>query len=454
MFAVHELLKATNARLILGKGDTTVKGISIDTRTIRPGEAFIAIKGHNFDGHNFIAEAIQKGARAAIIHHPLSTIHYPKNISFLLVKDTTKALGDIARFQRKKFNIPVIAVTGSNGKTTAKEMIAWVFSRKFKVLKNEGTKNNQIGLPMALLNLDTSHKVAVLELGTNHPGEIGYLAGIACPNIAIITNIGPAHLEYFRSLKGVLKEKTKLLRSLENPRIAILNADDGFLKNLIIKKVKRPIILGVGIKQKSDFCASRIKSLNGKIEFLVNKKNRFTLRTLGYYNIYNALTAIAAARIFGMPYKDIARALTVFNFPCSRLQPRVLHNVNFIDDTYNANPASLKQALEALAHFPAKGKRIFVMGDMLELGGKEEFFHREAGRMAAGACDAFIAAGRFSGIAGQAARVAGLNIKNIFTCENSAEARDILFNRMPLSKDDIVLVKGSRAMKMEEVFKI
>jgi len=478
MFKVNELLKATGGCLISCREDTAIKGISIDSRTVRKGEAFIAIKGSNFDGHDFIDKAIKKGA-SCIIYEPRppkiladppcvvaeTTNHArqkswrvrhalwrkPRKAVFIKVKDTVRALGDIACFHRKRFDIPVIAVTGSNGKTTAKEMIAWVLSRRFGVLKNEGTKNNQIGLPMSLLGLNRKHDIAVLEIGTNHFGEVGYLVKICLPNIGVITNIGPAHLEHFHSLKGVFCEKYTLIENLREPYLAILNSDDALLRRQMLEKLKKPFILGFGIKKHADFSASDINPLFDKIEFLV-KKYRFTLRTPGYYNVYNALVAIAAARIFGMEYKDIAKRLALFDFPQGRLKIMELNQAKFIDDTYNSNPASLKQALSVLYNFKTKGRKIFVMGDMLELGGRKELFHYHVGQKVREICDIFITVGRLSGFAAEAARRSGFDTKNIFTCASTGEARDILFNKVSLSRRDVVLVKGSRAMKMEEIF--
>jgi UDP-N-acetylmuramoyl-tripeptide--D-alanyl-D-alanine ligase len=454
MFKVTEILKATKGNLVCGNKDVIVEGVSIDSRTIKSGEAFIAIKGNNFDGQDFIKEAISKKAKAVIIQSTEYRVQSTEKISFILVKDTTKALGDIARFHREKFDIPIIVVTGSNGKTTAKEMIAWVLSKKFKVLRNEGTKNNQIGLPLTLLNLDKSYNFAVLEAGTNHPGEIEYLARIAQLNIGIITDIGPAHLEFLKDLRGVFKEKRALVKHLKQPHIMILNADDNLLKKEAIRKVKKPAIFSFGVKHKTDFSASDIKILNGKIEFVVNKKYKFQLKTFGYYNVYNALIAISVARIFGMEYNDIALGLSDFDFPQSRLRLIELNSIKFIDDSYNSNPVSLEQALDALDNFHIKGRKIFVMGDMLELGNDKELFHRQAGQRVARVCNSFITVGELSKKTAEVVRSRGLDIKNIFSCENSRQARDILFNKVVPNSDDIVLVKGSRMMKMEEVFKI
>ena len=439
MFKINELINSSS-------------GISIDSRTIKPGNAFIALKGPNFDGHDFIAEAIKKQASYIIAERtPLMPQH--KKIRIVKVKDTLKALGDIARFKRDQCGLPVIGVTGSNGKTTTKEMIAGVLSKKFKVLKNAGTKNNHIGLPLTLLGLDKSHDVAVLEIGTNHFGEVKYLAEIAQPNIGIITNIGPSHLEFFKHERGVLREKYSLIKNLIPPHIAILNADNNLLKISIAKISKKPFILGFGMKNNCDFFAGGIRVILGSLEFCVNKKYKFKLKTPGCYNIYNALPAIAAGRIFGIEYQDIAESLASFVFPEGRLNSITLNRIRFINDTYNSNPFSLKEALRVLADSKVRGRRIFVMGDMLELGYQKYYFHKQAGRQAAKVCDCLIVVGELSKLAAESARESGLPKKNIFACDTPNQASRILFDELCVDSDDLVLVKGSRALKMEEVFK-
>jgi len=466
MFSVDEIVEAARGKIVCGSADMEFSNISMDSRTIKKGDAFIAIKGDNFDGHDFIDEVLQKGATCIIGDSRVRkyTIRPPafggrtqyaiqKHI-FIEVKDTVKALGDIAGFQRRKYDFPVIAISGSAGKTTVKEMIAWVLSGSFNVLRNEGTKNNQIGLPQTLLRSSSDHDLAVLELGTNHPGEIKYLADICQPNIGVITNIGPAHLEYFHDLNGVLKEKYSLINSLRRPGIVFLNADDALLRKKLRQKPRDLIFFSFGIKSKGDFMASDIKYNSGKLEFLVQQKHKFSLNTLGYSNIYNALVAIGVSRVFGVGYKEIIRRLSEFSFPKSRLNLIKLSDIRFIDDTYNSNPLSLRQALEALRSLNIIGRKIFIMGDMLELGRKEMAFHLKAGREIAQACDVFVAVGKLSKLAASSAESFGLGLRNIFTCKSSQEARDILFNQISPEKNDIVLVKGSRGMKMEEIFKI
>ncbi|OGX15409.1 MAG: hypothetical protein A2166_04760 [Omnitrophica WOR_2 bacterium RBG_13_41_10] len=464
MFKVNELVEAAKGRLCGGEKQTSVAGISIDSRTIKAGEAFLAIKGENFDGHDFIAEAVNRKASCLVVSER-SRIKYLKNklnrLSIIEVKDTIKALGDIAGYQRRKFNIPVIAVTGSNGKTTTKEMISWVLAKRYKVLKNEGTKNNQIGLPMALLNLKSHHQIAVLEIGTNHFGEVGILSKICSPNIGIITNIGSSHLEFLRNLKGVFREKYALIENLIQPHIAILNADDNLLMKILNQKKTKQFFMGFGIKERCDFTASKVqfnwqakKWSMPRANFSLNDKKIFYLKTLGLHNIYNALAAITTARIFGMGYGEIARGLASFEFLKMRLKFREFNKIKFIDDSYNSNPVSLRCTLEVLKNIKTEGRKIFVMGDMYELGKNQALFHCQAGRLAAGICNTLITVGESSLLAAQAAKKLGFKKSNIYTCESSSDAKNILFTKISLKKDDVVLVKGSRLMKMEKIFQV
>ena len=450
MFKISELIKATGGRLLSGEGDS-LSGVSIDSRTIREGDLFIAIKGNRFDGHDFIREVLKKRAGAVIIDKFKEGIYKSTNIPVIKVSDTIKALGDIAAFRRKTFNLPTIGITGSNGKTTTKEMIAWILKDEFRVLKNPGTQNNQIGLPMTMLKLNKNFDIVVLEMGTNHFGEIGYLTKIVRPTIGIINNIGLAHLEFLNNLEGVYREKSALVNNLISPSIAILNMDDRFLRRN--SRDKNKFVIGFGIENNADYNASKIIRKKGSIEFLVNSRYRIELNTIGISNIYNALAAISVARLFGLDYNIIVRRLSDFKFPASRLAFITTGNINFIDDTYNSNPASLEQALDTLDNLKIKGRKIFVMGDMLELGDGQDYMHRMAGGEIAKVCDILITVGKLTRLASQKALQSGLGVHSVYNCNCSKEARAILLKRVKPNKNDVVLVKGSRLMRMEEVIR-
>jgi len=460
MLTLKEILEATGG-ILTGKAKKPITGgISIDSRTLVRGDVFVAVKGERFDGHDFIGQVARKGASLVLIDkqrgQTSSCTRNLKNAAaitgILEVKDTVTALADLARFQRKKYPVPIIAVTGSNGKTTTKDMISHLLSARHKVLKNEGTKNNNIGLPLTLLKLDASFDSAVVEIGTNHPGEVRQLAGICAPNIGVITNIGPSHLEYFGTLQGVYKEKFSLLANLAHPRIAILNKDDAWLKRGLCSAERKSFVVSFGACNAADFSSSRVAFSDGRLSFLLNRKYKFTLPTMGYYNIYNALAAVAVARIFGLDYRTIIARITDFKFPAGRLAMRKIGGVRFIDDTYNANPLSFNEALKALVATKVKGRKICVMGDMFELGRHSRVFHAQAGEAASAACDVLIAVGNLSKHAAEMAASRGLDTQQVFTCADSVRAKEILRKKIKPGKDDIVLVKGSRMMKMEKVF--
>lgn len=452
MFKVFEIVEATGGELIQGDPQNKLAGISTDSRKLKIQDAFLALRGNNFDGHDFISPALKSGA-VCVIAEKTGGLAIPKGAALIQVKNTTLALGDIARFQRQKFNLPVIAVTGSNGKTTVKEMIAWILSGDARVLKNEGTKNNQIGLPQTLIQLKKSDDFAVVEIGTNHFGEVEALAKTALANIGIITNIGQSHLEFLKDLKGVLKEKSALLNNLVKPALAILNNDDKLLKPIITQKNKQARIFSFGIKEKSDFRASAIRIEANEVKFKVNRKFDFALATPADYNVYNALAAIAVGRIFGMDYRKIASRLADFKFPKGRFNLIEFRGVKFIDDTYNSNPLSLSCALKVLNLMKCKGRKILIMGDMLELGSQKESLHRQIAGSITNTCDLLVTVGNLAKLTAKDACAGGLNNKNIFCCASSLEARAILFKKIIPGALDVVLVKGSRSMRMEEVFK-
>ena len=452
MFTVEKIIKATKGKLLQGNLKAKIAFISTDSRQSDIQGAFLALKGDNFDGHDFIVSALKLGATCIIASKAID-FAIPKNIALIQVKDTTIALGQIAAFKRREFNLPVIAVTGSNGKTTTKEMIAWVLSQHAQVLKNEGTKNNHIGLPQALIQLKKSDDFAVVEIGTNHFGEVAYLAKIAMSNIGVITNIGHSHLEFLRNLSGVFKEKTSLLDNLAKPKIAILNADDKLLKKVILRQNNGINVFSFGIKQKSDFQASKIKFVGKILKFKVNQKFDFQLSTLGEHNIYNALAAIAVGRIVGLDYSQIAARLASFKFPKGRLNLVEFKGTRFIDDTYNSNPLSLSCALKAIRAIKCKGRKILIMGDMLELGPQKESLHRQIAGSITNTCDSLITVGVLAKLTALEAARLGFKKKNIFCCASALEVRDILINKINPQAADLILIKGSRSMKMEEVFK-
>ena len=445
---VKEIVKVTQGELIAGdrNKDIDLSKVSTDSRSINKGDLFIALSGPNFSGSDFAQDAFRKGAIGVLAERYERPEKSGKRI-VIKVKDATKALQDIARAHRRAFDIPVIAVTGSNGKTTVKEMIASVLSARYNVLKNEGTKNNHIGVPQTLLRLTKAHEVCVLELGTNHKGEIAALSGIARPTGAVMTNIGPSHLEFLSDLDGVFEEKKDLLRSLDTKRaIAVLNGDDEYLSNIEDKGLT---IIRYGLGEYNDVSAKVLSSEVGRMRFLFNGREEFELKALGVHNVYNALAAIAVGYAFGLGAKTIRKALAGYRPEAMRLDPLRVNGIDIINDAYNSNPLSMKTALDAIQSYPARARWV-VAGDMLELGESAEHFHRAAGELIAESGIAgLVTFGALSKHMLSRAGERGMDRHNLWHCSSHDEIVDIL--KRVTRQGDLVLVKGSRGMKLEKV---
>lgn len=446
MFTVNEIIEATKGTLVQGPVNARVRSVCIDSRVCKKGELFIAIKGDVFDGHDFIENIISKGIRVLVVHRPV----HIKNaqVSVIHVRDTTRALGDIARFHRLRFKIPVIALTGSAGKTTTKEMIAAVLSRKYKVLKNEGTQNNHIGVPLTLLKIKPAHMIVVLECGTNQPGDIIWLADVARPTVAVFTNIGESHLEKLKNTNGVLNEKWKLTSYIEDQGTVIINADDVLLSRRIRKNNSFKNIT-YGLKTRADFQASGTNIVSGrKLNFQIAGK-KIELNSCGLNNVYNALAAYSCGVFLKVPVRDIIQALKSFEFPQGRGQIVRLGQGWMINDTYNANPVSMRSALQTLQAIETRNQRIFVAADMLELGKASRTLHQKMGACiaATGPC-ILITVGRLAGL--MAAEAKRRNKKmQVFACRDVESAQKYLAK--VFHNGDAVLIKGSRRMRMEQV---
>jgi len=448
MFTVKDIVTTVKGKLLSGNMEEILAGLSTDTRKIKKGELFLAIKGDRFDGHSFILDAVAKGAGGVLVQDGGITNANFKlpDVSFISVTDSTKALGDIGNFHRSRFSIPTIGITGSNGKTTTKEMVSAILSKKFNALKNFGTENNNIGVPLTLLRLNGEHNIAVLEMGTNHLGEIRRLSEIARPTIAIITNIGPSHLEYLEDVDTVLKAKVEMLEYMDKDAKLILNADDEHLRT--IKTNLKTIWFG--FDKEADFYADKISLEPEGISFRLNGKWNISLGVLGRHNVSNALGAIACAWDFGIPIEEIRDALKEFRVPNMRMEIKRFGDIKIINDTYNANPQSMQQAIEALKDMVTEGRKILIAGDMLELGTHSGRFHHLVGKQAAeSGIDLIVAVGKLAEYISNGAQEAGMSEKKIKLCALMKDARAKVATL--IKKGDTVLVKGSRAMKMEEI---
>jgi UDP-N-acetylmuramoyl-tripeptide--D-alanyl-D-alanine ligase len=440
---------------ILGKmAKLEIKGVSIDSRTIREGELFVAIKGDRFDGHDFVPEVIKKGAWGALVEQTaledkFSVLGGLKNI--LPVENTLIALQEMAYGHRRKFTIPVAGITGSNGKTTTKDMLAGILQQLGPVLKNEGNLNNHIGVPLTLLRLNAGHKAAVVEMGMSAPGEIDALARFVGPDIGVITNIGPAHLEYLKSMDAVAQAKGELFNHLRSDGTAVLNADDVYFDTL--KKKFGGRVLSFGIDTICDVRASDIRQEKNFTDFTIQSGGSSVyvrLRVVGKHNIYNALAAAAAALAMGMSLDAVKYGLDDFTPAALRSELRQIRGMTVLADCYNANPASMDAALAALISLRSGKKAIAVLGDMLELGAVSVDAHRAIGATAARlGVDLVITLGPLAKQIGKGAIDAGMPKDRVLEAGTQAEAAALLMQRS--RPGDAVLIKGSRGMKMEKI---
>ncbi len=449
----RELLAIQNCQLeFKGKPeilDQTIAGFSIDSRMINPSEVFIAIKGEKFDGHQFISDVIVKGIAAIIASKSWYKAHEKAKLigNYFLIEDTLIALQQISRYYRLKFDIPVLALTGSNGKTTTKEMITAVLSEKYYVLKNKGNLNNHIGVPLSLLDITHEHDIAVIEMGTNHRGEIARLAEIAEPTCGLITNIGPAHLEFFGSLEGVYQAKSELWQFLEKQgQIAFVNVDDQLLGK------KLPSVTKVVTYGFENHAQVRGKFLGldkeGRASFSVNGIE-IKLGMVGMHNIYNALAAVSVGLEFDLSMNQIKLALEKFQPTSKRMEVIRKNGLVIINDCYNSNPESARKALLTLSQMQTKGKRIAVLADMLELGDWAESEHQKIGEhlISLGNIDHLLTFGSLSNLTAQQSEKLGLKTSLHFDDKKEL----IKYLKHIVNEGDLLLIKGSRGMAMEEV---
>ncbi|MBN2097913.1 MAG: UDP-N-acetylmuramoyl-tripeptide--D-alanyl-D-alanine ligase [Candidatus Omnitrophica bacterium] len=452
MFTIEEILAATQGRLIQGDKNCRVLGVSIDSRSLKAKELFVAIKGPRFDGHHFIQQAQVQGASAILVSHQVAlgqavTTGAKNPLTAIKVKDTVLALEKLAHFHRMRFKIPLVAITGSNGKTTTKEMLTQILRRGFQVLSNPRTENNHIGVALAILRLRKKHELAVIEIGANHFGEIDRLAEIIQPTVGVMTNIGPAHLEFFKTLQGVLRAKLELVRHLTKPAKLIINQDDRFLSGLNGVGLKK---ITYGLVRPADFWAEAIEETGEGITFLLNQRYPIKLKVLGRHNLYNALASIACARSLGVGFQRIKQALADFPGLPMRMQQINMNRVKVIDDCYNANPESFERALDFLKQYSVSGKKILVCGDMLELGKASSRLHLNLGKkVAQSKIDFLITAGSLARKVAAGAKFSGMSKNSIYVCSNTQEAAQVL--RKFVQPQDVVLIKGSRGMKMENM---
>lgn len=450
MMLLAQAAKVLNGR-VAGRSDVRFTAVSTDTRKLQPGDLYVALRGEKFDGADFVAQAVASGAVAVLMnadsYEARSSLLAPHS-AILLVEDTRIALGQLAAHWRRQFDIPLVAITGSNGKTTVKEMLASILrvasGSDEAVLATAGNFNNDIGMPLTLLKLNAQHRYAVIEMGMNHPGEIDYLTRIARPQVALINNASGAHLEGMGSVEAVAHAKGEIFQGLQHEGSAIINADDEF-SPLWRSLAGVHSLLEFGLNPAADISGAWQTHATGLRLSVQTPSGDFTadLQVPGEHNARNALAATAAAIALNLPLESIALGLEKFGGVAGRLQRKpARHGAVVIDDTYNANPASLKAAIAVLAQ--AAGKRVLVLGDMGELGEHAAEFHAGIGGAAAkSGIDMLCALGELSL---EAVRAFGSGAQHFGRIEDLCAALEA-----ELGRDTTVLVKGSRFMKMERV---
>lgn len=454
-FSLDDVLKATGGTLVRPGRAGLFQGVSTDTRTIAAGSLFVPLAGARFDGHDYLADAVRAGAAGLLVRKGreglLETIG--GDAAIVSVEDTLRALGDLARFWRARFDIPVVAITGSSGKTTTKEMAAAIMGREKNLLKNEGNFNNLVGLPLTIFRMNNTHEAAVLEMGTNRRGEIARLTEIAAPTVGLVTNVGPAHLEGLKSLETIREEKGDLYRVMDGRGTAVINLDDGALAPWA--RVWAGEKVTFAIQADADVTASRItrEGEEGTIFTLLmgGMSRDLLLPVLGLHNVANALAAAAAAQAAGFAFDTICEGLMAFRPVSGRMEVRRLKNgACLIDDTYNANPASAAVALRTLQGLKGECRSTVLLGDMLELGEQAERYHEEIGRMLAdtGVSKAYLR-GDFAGAVAKGALKRGMKSDQVLVDLSTEET--VAHLKACLKAGDWVLVKGSRKMKMDEI---
>ncbi len=447
--SIGQIIEAMGAQLLSGpREELSVGRVSTDTRSIERDAVFFALEGARFDGHDFLAEAVTKGARHLVVSNAKKVAsELKKTANVLVVDDTLKAYGDLAKYYRQKFKVPAVAITGSTGKTTVKELVAHLLSTRYQVLKNRGTENNLVGVPKTLLQINPAHEVLVLEMGTNYPGEIERLSSIIGPQIGVVTQIGHSHLEGLGSLEGVREEKLKLTRNLERGGILVLNGEDAMLQG-VQSGVHR--VLRVGFSEGCDWMAAQVWCHETGSSFRISD-DLFETQLIGRHNVLNCLIALAVASSLGVEKAALQKALAAFRPVGGRMHLKCVEGIYFIDDTYNSNPTSFTAALQTLKALKIRERKGVVCGDMLELGDATEAMHRQLGALMAELLfDFVIAAGpRCAALVDEALKN-GFDPSRIHHAKDSAEAGRLC--RQIAGPGDRVLVKGSRSMQMEKVF--
>jgi UDP-N-acetylmuramoyl-tripeptide--D-alanyl-D-alanine ligase len=443
---LSEVLRATGGELVSPvAGDPAIPAVTTDSRKIEAGALFVPLRGKKFDAHQFLDQAFLAGAGFALAARDADLPRVPTRV--IRVRDTTRALGDLARYHRSRYSVPVVGITGSCGKTTTKEMLRLVLGER--VVASHASYNNEIGVPLTLFEMNKTTAACVVEIGTNAPGEIATLASIARPTIGVVTNVEEAHLERLGSVRGVMKEKSALLAALPADGAAVVNADNYWCREMI--EGVRCYLVSYGTWEDADVYGTRPRLTAGGVAFDLYDRMPFEVPALGIHNVHNALAAVAVALWLGRDPVEVAQALLSFRAPEMRMRREVVGDVVLINDAYNANPRSMEAAVVELSARPAAGRRVAVVGDMLELGAETERCHRELGRKLANASIGVLwAVGPGARLVAEEAVAGGMPASRVFHHATVEEA--LAHPPVEPEAGDTWLFKASRGMALERLF--
>jgi UDP-N-acetylmuramoyl-tripeptide--D-alanyl-D-alanine ligase len=442
--------EACGAEIRRGAADTTFKNVCTDSRKVKPGDLFFAIKGENFDGHDFLKEVAEKKAASVVVERQKISPQLPE-CAVLVVENTIAAFGKLGAIYRRDFDLPVVCVCGSNGKTTTKELIASALRQKLSTVWNEASFNNSIGVPMTLLRIEKSHQVAVLEAGTNHPGELAPLVEMIRPRFGVLTNIGREHLEFFGDVAGVACEEGTLAELLPRDGTLFVNGEDEWTDKIVSRTNAKIVRIGFG--DRNDWRAEKIRldKSGATFRLATTKKDfcgEYRIHLLGRHQVLNALFAAAVSEELGLARAEIQRGLAECKPAKMRMQFWEVGGIRVLDDAYNANADSMIAALETLRDLPLQGRRVAVLGDMAELGAQSQAAHAEVGRRAAELeIGQLFAVGNMAPVTAKAARDAGLS--RVIEFENVEAAIKAI--KSFLKSGDIVLLKASRSSRLERI---
>jgi UDP-N-acetylmuramoyl-tripeptide--D-alanyl-D-alanine ligase len=431
-----------------GRADVQLNHVRIDSRDIRKGDIFWALQGQVRHGAEFVADAFERGAAGVVFDEYSASVETPEGCWALAVDDSRDALRQVANWQREDFAGRVIAVTGSAGKTTTRQMIDTVLRSRFTGTASPANYNNQLGVPLSMFQWHENDAYAVLELGASAQGEIASLCEMARPSIGVITNIGDAHLGGFGGPAGIAAAKGELLEALPTDGLAVLNGDDARLRRIAHRS--NAVVVWVGRSADCDIAATNVRSSDGKLQFLVDNQE-FMVPVWGRHQLTSALVAVAIGKAFGMSLAEISAALSDFDPPPMRCEVSSFGGARIINDAYNASPSTMRSALELLREDKAPGRRIVVCGDMRELGPDAKRLHLRTGDDVVTVCgaDVLVACGEHAGDVVEGATTAGMPKQRAIACRDAEEVRPVLARIV--GPGDVVLIKGSRAMKLERL---